>query len=198
MELGEALDSFRCRDVDLVDDEEFVEIGCPYLAQHLAYRRDLPVGIPIGCVYEVQQHVGFVDFFECRTERFDEFVGQPPHEADGVRHQRLPAPLQLELADGGVEGGKQSVLHQHIGIGQRVEESGLAGVGIAHDGNNGQSGTSARLGSRVPGAVEVAQLTLELGDAILDSPPVRFELCLTWPPGAYATPQPAQLGSASP
>ena len=36
-------------------------------------------------------------------------------------------------ADGRVEGGEQRVLHQHAGAGQRVEQAGLAGVGVAGD-----------------------------------------------------------------
>ena len=86
------------------------------------------------------------------AERLDELVRQVPDEPDGVG-QRVAATVRGGGAPGGrVEGGEQRVLDQHAGVGQRVEQARLAGVGVADDGHRGHLVAPARrrAGSRGP------------------------------------------------
>ena len=56
-------------------------------------------------------------------------------EADGVGEQHGLAAGQLEPPGGGVEGGEEPVLDEHAGVGEPVEQGGLAGVRVADDGD---------------------------------------------------------------
>ena len=82
----------------------------------------------------MDDEVGQANRVERRTERLDELVGQLAHEADGVGHQHRLAAGQRELARPRVEGDEEAVLDQDVGVGQAVEQRGLAGVGVADEG----------------------------------------------------------------
>ena len=59
---------------------------------------------------------------------------------DGVDEEDLLAVGEGELAGCGVEGGKELVFDQHVGLGQGFEEGRFADVGVADDGEGGDAG----------------------------------------------------------
>ena len=62
---------------------------------------------------------------------------QVANKADRIGQHDLFAFRQIESPHRRVERCKQLVLHIHIRVGQRIEERGLAGVGIADQGDRG-------------------------------------------------------------
>ena len=105
-------------------------------------------------------------------------------EADGVAHRVHPAVTGRRTTRGRVESGEQRVLDQHPGAGQPVEETGLAGVGVAGDRDARDVVAPALLPLGVAGALHVGQLAAELGDLGVDPAAVGLDLGLT---GATAT-----------
>ncbi|CKS70968.1 Uncharacterised protein [Mycobacterium tuberculosis] len=71
------------------------------------------------------------DLLQRGAKRLDQLGGQVPHKADGVGEHDWPTVTELRAPGGGFQGGKQRVLYQHPGPGQRVEQAGLTRVGVA-------------------------------------------------------------------
>ena len=100
----------------------------------------------------MNQEVGPRRLLEGRREGLDQVVRQVPDEPDRVGEGVDPAVGGRRAPGRRIERGEQRVLHQHTGTGEPVEQAGLAGVGVADDGD--ADGTScrrrsARLVSRV-------------------------------------------------
>ena len=124
----------RVGDVGLVDDDDLRDVSRADLAQHLAHRRELALGVRVRAVDHVQDEVG---------------VGRPPPASSGTprpagaagagRTRRCRSSVKRRPsrrrrpAHGRVERGEQRVLDQHARAGQPVEQAGLAGVGVAGD-----------------------------------------------------------------
>jgi len=97
-------------------------------------------------------------------------------EADRVGEQDGVAARQADAAGGGVERGEELVLGQHVGLGDRIEQGGFAGVGVADDGDDRDLGAPA-LGAVLGAlAAHFFQFPPELGDALVDPPAVNLEL----------------------
>ena len=156
----------------------------PDLGEHLAHRGDLALGVGVRAVDDVQQQVGVGDLLQRRAERLDQLVREVPDEPDGVGHRVDAAVGGRRTTRGRVEGREQRVLDQHPGVGQPVEQRGLAGVGVAGDRDAGDVVAPARLALDVAGAAHVLELAAELGDLGVDPAPVGLDLGLT---GAAAT-----------
>ncbi len=83
-------------------------------------------------VDHVQQQVRVARLFERSPKCLDQLVRQVANEAHSVRQHDRPQVIELESAQGRVEGGEQLVSREHVGIGYRVEQRRFAGVGITH------------------------------------------------------------------
>ena len=137
-------------------------------------------GVGIGDVDHVDQEIGEDDFFEGGLERLDEAVRQTADEADGVGDKELLVAAEMELTGGGIECGEEFVLGENGGPGERVEEGGLAGVGVADDGGGGHGDPLAALALGGALFADVDQLALEGDDAVVDETAVLFELGFTF------------------
>ena len=126
----------------------------------------------------MHQQVGGDHDVEGRLEGLHELVGQLGDEADGVGQQHGLATGQLQTTRRGVERGEQAVLDQHPGVGDPVEQGGLAGVGVADDRDGVETRTLARLALRRAGFADVAEVGFELVESALDTPAVDLELRL--------------------
>jgi len=81
---------------------------------------------------------------------------------------------KLEAPYGGIQGGKEAVFGEHIGVGEGVHERGFARIGVADERYPGNFGAMFALGGAL--SVEFFQFLLEDGDAVTDEAPVGFDL----------------------
>ena len=118
-------------------------------------------------------------------------------EADRVGQQYGLATRQGETTGGRVERGEQTVLGQHAGVGQRVQQRRLPRVRVADDRHRRQPAAIALLALQAASLGERVQLLLQAADAALDAPPVDLELGLAaTEAGADAAALLGQLGVA--
>ena len=131
-----------------------------------------------GNVADVQDDIGLAHFIQGGPEGFHQFVRQVGDEADGVGDYGRPAPWQVKLAEGRVQGGEQHRLGQDVGVGQAVEQGRLAGIGVADQGDGRVRHALARQPLQAARTAHVGQLGLELDDAVDQQPPVGLDLGL--------------------
>ena len=92
--------------------------------------------------------------------------------------------LTGQEAGGGVQGIKQAVVGGDPSPGDGIEQRGLAGVGVAHDGHHGDLVFHAALALSTPDPAHLLQLRLELVDLAVDMAAVRLQLGLAGALGA--------------
>ena len=102
------------------------------------------------------------------------------------------AAAEPPAAGAGVERREQLVLDQHAGLGQRVHQRALAGVGVADQRDRGHVAAAGDL-ALLP-RLDLGQLRLELLDPVPDQPAVFLELLLARAPHADAALVPRQVG----
>ena len=83
-------------------------------------------------------------------------------------------------------GVKQTVVGRDVGIGQLVEQGGLTGIGIAHDGHHGNGVLHAVGSLDAAHLTDLLQLLLQTVDALADMTAVGFQFGLTGAAGADA------------
>ena len=76
----------------------------------------------------------------------------------------------------GIERGEQLVARGDLGAGQRVEQRGFAGVGVADQGDHRERHAPAGVAVQAAGAAHLLQLLLQPHDAVADQPPVGLDL----------------------
>ena len=126
----------------------------------------------------MEEKVGLGHLVQRRTEGLHELVRELAHEAHRVGEEHPLAAGQVEAARRGVDGGEQTVLDEHAGVGQAVEQRGLAGVGVADQGDGRQARARAGLALGAPVLGQLAELGLELGHAPEQPAAVDLELGL--------------------
>jgi len=81
----------------------------------------------------VQQQIGFGGLLQGGLKSLNQAVWQVTDEANRVRQRdRATSLTQIQLAGGGVEGGKELVGSVGARLDQGIEERGFASVGVAH------------------------------------------------------------------
>ncbi len=177
--LAQPGDHQRVGDVGLVDHHELGHLVGADLGEHLADGGDLALGVGVGAVDDVQDQVGVGDLLQRRAERLDQLVRQVPDEADGVAHRVDAAVAGLGAPGGRVQGREQRVLDEYAGIGEPVEQRGLAGVGVAGDRHARDLVALAARALGVARRLHVGQLAAQLGDLGVDAATVGLDLGLT-------------------
>ena len=129
--------------VDLVEHEDLRQVGRADFRQHLVDLCHAFVAQRVGRVHDVQQQVGIAGFRQGRAERGDQGMRQVAHEADGVGQHRAAAG-QVDAAHRGVERGEQLVGGVRLRTRHRVEQRGLAGIGVADQRDARQLAAHAR------------------------------------------------------
>src|SRR3984893_388383 len=172
--------------VDLVHDDELGHVPRADLSQNPVHRLDLGLALVGARVDHVQQQVGVGDLLECRSERLDELVREPAHEADRVREQDDLAAEESKAARRRIERGEEPVLHEHAGLGDPVQQRRLARVGVTDQGDRRHRTPSAGFALRRARRREALEAVLELRDPAQDSTAVDLELGLAGTPGADA------------
>ncbi|MNY51159.1 hypothetical protein D3C86_1867240 [compost metagenome] len=117
--------------VQLVVDLEGRQLVRADLLEHRIHLLDLQLALRLVSIDHVQQQVGIARFLERGAERLDQLVRQVTDEADGIGEDHRTDVVELQTAQGRIEGGEQLVGSEDIRLGQRIEQGRLAGVGIA-------------------------------------------------------------------
>ena len=110
--------------------------------------------------------------------------GQVADEADRVRQKRVSAAAKPPAARAGVERREELVFDQHAGLGQRVHERALAGIGITDQGDRRHVAPAGDLA--LLACLDLGELGFELLDAVHDQSAVFFELLFAGPADADA------------
>ena len=92
----------------------------------------------------MEHQVGHERLLERRGEPLDELVRQPADEPDRVGHE-VAAAVVLERARRRVERLEEAIVHGDAGAGERVQQRGLADVGVAGEGDGWDLVPLARL-----------------------------------------------------
>src|SRR6476661_3807564 len=171
--------------VDLVDHELDRQLVRADLAQDAVHGCDLLDEELLGSrpVDDVKDDVGHERLLERCRKPFHQLMRQAADEADGVGDE-VAAPFVLEAARGWVERLEQAVAHRDAGVGERIEERGLARIRVAGERHRRSLGAPPLLAPDVALAAQLAQPLAEKRDAAARQAPVRLELRLARAAGA--------------
>src|SRR2546429_1983272 len=103
-------------------------------------------------------------------------VRQLPNKSHRVREPEAIAFAYVHLARQGIERREEPVFDEHVVTGQRLEQAGLAGIGVADERGARLVATPLALIGAMLG--DVFEPLLEDTDLAADHPPVRLELRL--------------------
>lgn len=137
----------------------------------------------------MQEQIGALKLFEGSPEGPDQVWRQVANKTDSVGNDGFPLPRKAKSATGGVEGGEELVGDAHFAGGQNVEEGGLPGVGVSHDGDDGQTALLSSVSPKLPLVGELFNLPLQAGHPLPGATTVDFQLGLT---GASPTDAPGE------
>ena len=143
--------------------------------------------ISSGRVDHVEQQVSETNRIERRAERLDELMRELRDETNGVGQEHCLSTGQGQLAGPRVQGLEEAVGSWHVGVGQLVEQRGLAGIGVADQRHlpTPPTATLCPLGRSV--LVHLPQISLEPVHPPHQPPPIDLELGLTRSPRPDAT-----------
>ena len=169
----------RIDQVDLVHDEQAGHLARADLREHVGDRLlmgpDL-VGRQARVGHDEQQ-VGGARLLERRGEGVDQKVRQLADEADRVGDQ-VVAVAMAKRAGGRIERLEEAVAHRHAGVGERVQQRRLAGVGVAGQGEQRHIGAHAARTLRAPRARHALDAAAQGLDALADDAAIDLELLL--------------------
>jgi len=173
--------------VDLVEDEQARDLVGSDLVQDGVDGRDLLDEPFFGRrgVDDVEHKIRDERLLQRRREALDELRRQAADEADRVGHE-IAAAFVLKPARRRVECLEEPVLDGDAGVGERVEERGLAGVRVAGKRNRRYRRALPLLAAHVALATEAAKALAELGDPATRHAAVALELRLTGAAGTDA------------
>ena len=173
-------------EVALVEHHDLGEVTRVDLTDDVAHRRELARRVGVRSIDDVDDDVGIRYLFEGRTEGLDELMRKVAHEADGIRERICMAVGGGILADGGVEGGEERVLHEGTGPGDAIEQRGLARVRIAGDGDGRHRVAHAVGPLGLSRGLEALDLLAQSRHPRVDPAAVELDLGLTGAPRPHA------------
>src|SRR6266568_6467980 len=177
--------------INLVKDVNLGLIEGVEFAQDGLDLRHLLGGGGTGGVGYLEQDSGALHLFKRGAEGGDERRGKVADEAYCVRQQHISARRQSDGAKSGIEGGKHARAFDHSSAGERVEQSGLAGIGVADEGDDRNRNAFAALALLRADAAHILDLLFDVLDAAMDFAAIGFELRFAGASGADAA---AKLG----
>mmetsp|Transcript_26705 Transcript_26705/g.83651 ORF Transcript_26705/g.83651 Transcript_26705/m.83651 type:complete len:604 (-) Transcript_26705:37-1848(-) len=157
----------------------------------------LPVGV--AGVDAVHDHVGLLHLLERRAEGRHELRGQLLDEAHGVGEEHVRVHLQrgqAHAARRGVQRREEHVLLEDVGLCQGVEHRALAGVGVAHQRDDGDALLAAPLALGLAVPPHGLDLLLEPVDLVAQEAAVHLDLPLAGAAQAHAAGLAAAAGLA--
>ena len=155
----------------------------------------MEVGVPgLGDVHE---DVGVRELLERRAERRDERRRELVDEADRVGEQDRDAARERRAPGRGIERRERLVGDEHVGVRERVEQRGLAGVRVAGERREEETLAGARPTRALALARDLGEPLLQVLDALPDDLTVALELALAGAAGPDAAAQPRHLLAAA-
>ena len=152
-------------------------------------------------VDDVQQQVGGADLFERRLEGLDQHMRQAMDKADRIGEHHLGLARQPQTPNRRIEGRERPVGGLDAGVGERIHQGGLAGVGIADQRDRRVGHFEAAAALYRAGALDVLEADAQAGQAFAQTAAVNFELSFagsasadTTATGAAAAGLPRQMG----
>lgn len=143
-------------------------------------RFDLFLRLRMADIDDVEEEIGLDDFLERRLESFDEPMRQFANEPDRVGEQHILVGGEAQSTGRGIERGEQFILGQDLGPGERVEQSGFAGVRISDDRGEGPMVSLPSLALSGTLAADDLEFARDPRDPILNSAAVGLELRFTF------------------
>jgi hypothetical protein len=126
----------------------------------------------------VQDQVRVGRFLQRGPERLDQLVRQVADESDGVGEGEIAPGRRLGAADRRVERGEQGVLHQNPGSSERVQQAGLARVGVPGDDHRRHLAAVTPRVLHLTAGREARDIPLQLADTGPQPPTVGLQLGL--------------------
>ncbi len=140
-------------------------------------------------VHHVNEHVRLRQLLQRGLEGGHELVGELLDEAHRVGQHEGGVRRDGHEARGRVERDEELVVGRQRGARQAVQQGGLAGVGVAHEGDHGNAARPAPVAEQPPVHAHAPQLRADLADAVADDAPVRLDLLLARAARPDAAPQ---------
>ena len=135
---------------------------------------NLTVEIPRAGIRQMQQDIGVLEFFQCRSECAYQIFWKIPNEPDGIGNNDLAITWKSQASARGVECFKGTILSRHMAIRQCVEKGGFSHIGIADNRNHRQHPPKALCAPLIPVTSEGRQLSFQVSNPVSDSSPIRF------------------------
>ncbi len=170
------LDAFK--QIHLVVNLQYRQLMCADLGQHRQHLLNLLITLRLVSIDDMQQQIGVARFFERRPERLDQLVRQMTNEAHRISNHYRPQVIQIQTTQGGIKRSEKLVRSENRRLGQRVEQRGLASVGVAHQGYKRNISTSTASAGLLTLTTNLFQPLLDLADTHTQQAPVSFKLCL--------------------
>ena len=139
-------------------------------------RLNLFFGLWMAGINDVDEEIGLNNFFQGCFESFHETVWEFADKPDRIGEQHILVGWQPKSSRGWIKSGKQFIFGEDTRAGERIEQGGLSGVGIANDG--GQSPMIALPGITLSETLPADdfQVSRNPGDPVLDATTIGFQL----------------------
>ena len=137
-----------------------------------------------GYIYDLNQKGSILHLLQCGMEGFHQIMREIGNKADGVGQQKGFSIRQIDMADTGVQSGKQHILFQHLFIlligtavlQQHIHDGTFSGICIADQRYERQHGFLS-----CPPLIEALclyflQLSLQLLNPCIDSSSIQLQL----------------------
>src|ERR1041385_3538020 len=129
------------------------------------------------------------DLLERRTKRRQQIGWQCANKSDRVVDDNFLFAWQTQPSRGRIEGGEHPLLGMHVAFCERIEQSGLSGVGVADNGDHRQSLPRSSFAALLPALSLCLDLAFETINAIANAAAISFEFCFARTPTADAAGQ---------
>ena len=179
--------------IGLVQGNDGGPAGQLELGEQALHRRHLVLDPGVARVHDVDQQIGFGQLLQRGLERGHQLMRELADEADGVGEDERGVAGRADQPCRRIQRDEEPIRGDPPGSRQLIEQGGLAGVGVADEGDHRIAGGLAAVAHEPAMHPHPLELLAELLDAVADDPAVRLELGLAGSPGPDAAAQPLEV-----
>ena len=162
--------------VRFVQSHDYGESTRADLLEHLLDRLHLALHHRAGCIDHVDEQIGLGHLLQCGAEGRHQRRRQPLYESHRVGQEEFLAPRQARATRRRVKRSEEPVLCQHADAGQRVQQRGLACVGVADQGDDRRARALTTLSVQLSVRAHVFQFLFESVLLATQQAAVNFDL----------------------